>query len=77
MLGADAVGMSTVPEVIVGTQVGFRTLVLAAVTNVNLPDVMEPVSLDQVIANARLAEPRLADIVAETLRRLEKASAAK
>jgi purine-nucleoside phosphorylase len=69
ILGADAVGMSTVPEVIVGTQVGFQTLVLAALTNVNLPDVMEPVSLDQVIANARLAEPRLADIVAETLRR--------
>ena len=69
LLGADAVGMSTVPEVIVATQVGFRTLVLAAITNVNLPDVMEPVSLDQVIANARLAEPRLADIVVETLQR--------
>ncbi len=69
MLGADAVGMSTVPEVIVGTQVGFQTLVLAAVTNVNLPDVMAPISLEQVIANARLTEPRMADIVAETLRR--------
>jgi purine-nucleoside phosphorylase len=72
MLGADAVGMSTVPEVIVATQVEFQTLVLAAITNVNLPDVMEPVSLDQVIANARLAEPLLADIVVETLRRYAK-----
>jgi purine-nucleoside phosphorylase len=69
LLGADAVGMSTVPEVIVGTQVGFRTLVLAAITNVNVPDVMAPISLEQVIANARLTEPHLADIVAETLRR--------
>jgi hypothetical protein len=49
--------------------VGFRTLVLAAVTNVNLPDAMEPISLSQVIENARLAEPRLADIVEETLHR--------
>jgi purine-nucleoside phosphorylase len=73
MLGADAVGMSTVPEVIVGAQVGFQTLVLAAVTNVNLPDIMEPVSIDQVITNARLAEPRLADIVEETLRRCARA----
>lgn len=69
LLGADAVGMSTVPEVIVAAQIGFRTLVLAALTNVNLPDIMEPVSLDLVIDNARLAEPRLADIVEETLRR--------
>ncbi len=53
MLGADAVGMSTVPEVIVGTQVGFQTLVLAAITNVNLPDAMAPISLEQVIANAQ------------------------
>jgi purine-nucleoside phosphorylase len=67
ILGADAVGMSTVPEVIVAAQVGFRTLALAAVTNVNLPDAMEPISIQRVIANAQVAEPKLAAIVEGTL----------
>ena len=71
MLGADAVGMSTVPEVIVATQVKFRTLALAAITNVNLPDAMGPVSIEKVIANARKAEPKLAALVEETLRRMK------
>jgi purine-nucleoside phosphorylase len=70
MLGADAVGMSTVPEVIVGSQVGFRTLAIAAITNVNLPDSMEPVSIQKVIATAAAAQPRLAAILAGTLQRL-------
>lgn len=70
LLGADAVGMSTVPEVIVATQVGFRTLVLAAITNVNLPDAMEPVSIERVIAVAGLAQPKLAGIMETVLRKL-------
>jgi len=70
MLGADAVGMSTVPEVIVGCQVGFRTLALAAITNVNLPDTMEPVSIDKVISTATATLPRMASILAGTLQRL-------
>ncbi|MDQ7783973.1 MAG: purine-nucleoside phosphorylase [Desulfomonilaceae bacterium] len=69
MLGADAVGMSTVPEVITARQVGFRTMALAAVTNVNLPDRMEPISVEQVIANAKLAEPRLSALVEAALAR--------
>jgi purine-nucleoside phosphorylase len=67
MLGADAVGMSTVPEVIVAYQVGFKTLALAAITNVNLPDAMEPVSIEKVIATASAAQPRLAAILEGTL----------
>ena len=63
MLGADAVGMSVVPEVIVATQVKFRTVALAAITNVNLPDAMEPILVEKVIANAEKAEPRLAALV--------------
>jgi len=72
MLGADAVGMSTVPEVIVARQVGFRTLVLAAVTNVNLPDAMEPISMEKVITNAGLAEPDISEVLEEMLRRTMK-----
>jgi purine-nucleoside phosphorylase len=70
-LGADAVGMSTVPEAIVACQVGFKTLALASITNVNLPDAMEPVSIQKVIAVAAAAQPRLAAILAGTLQRLD------
>ncbi len=70
LLGADAVGMSSVPEVIVAHQVGFRTLFLTAVTNVNLPDAMEPVSFKAVLANAAQTEPKLAGIVCDVMRRL-------
>ncbi|MHB8205425.1 MAG: purine-nucleoside phosphorylase [Desulfomonilaceae bacterium] len=53
ILGADAVGMSSVPEVITAVQVGFRVLFLAAITNVNNPENMLPISLSQVIQNAK------------------------
>lgn len=71
ILGADAVGMSTAPEVIVGTQVGLRILAMAAITNVNLPDCMEPIRVDTVIANAALADPKLGAILEETLLQLK------
>jgi purine-nucleoside phosphorylase len=70
LLGADAVGMSTVPEVIVATQVGFRTLVFAGITNVNLPDAMEPVSVEQVIATAGRTQPKLTGIMEAVLKKL-------
>ena len=69
ILGADAVGMSSVPEVIVARQVGFRTLFIAAVTNVNLPDCMEPVSVEEVIATAKHIEPDLRMLLEATLER--------
>jgi len=70
MIGADAVGMSTVPEVIVGCQVGFRIMVLAAITNVNIPDTMERISVEKVIENARLAQPKSTAIMEGTLHRI-------
>lgn len=77
MFGADAVGMSTVPEVIVARQVGFRTAVLAAVTNVNLPDCMQPISVQDVIATAATIEPKLWLLLEETLSKLVPAEAAR
>jgi purine-nucleoside phosphorylase len=71
MLGADAVGMSTAPAAIVAASVGFRTLALAAITNVNLPGAMDPVSVERVIANAGLAAPKLAEILEGTLQRVK------
>jgi purine-nucleoside phosphorylase len=59
MAGADAVGMSTVSEVIVGIHCGLKILLIVAITNVNIPDAMEKTSLEEVIAAAGKASPRL------------------
>jgi len=67
LLGADAVGMSTVPEVIVARQVGLRTLVLSVITNVNLPDAMIPITLEEVLKNSALAKPNLIKVLKAVL----------
>lgn len=67
VLGADAVGMSTVPEVIVASQIGLRTLALAAITNVNIPEAMEPISIEKVIENAQSVQPLIASILEHVL----------
>jgi purine-nucleoside phosphorylase len=59
MIGADAVGMSTVPEVIVGVHCGLKIMAVVAITNVNLPDRMGKTSIEEVIANAERAAPNL------------------
>jgi purine-nucleoside phosphorylase len=70
-LGADVVGMSTVPEVIVARHAGMRVLGLSIITDQCLPDALEPASVEQIIAVARRAEPALADVVCGVLERLE------
>ena len=71
LLGVDCVGMSTVPEAITAVQVGFRTMALAAITNVNIPDSMEIISLEQVLANAKLAENKISTIITEVVANLD------
>ena len=55
MVGADAVGMSTVLEVIAGVHCGLKVMAIVAVTNVNLPDCMGAISIEEVIDRARSA----------------------
>ncbi len=69
MIGADAVGMSTVHEVIAAVHCGMRMLVIVAITNVNLPDCMSRTSLEEVIANAQKASPKLAFLLPKILLR--------
>jgi purine-nucleoside phosphorylase len=59
MIGADAVGMSTVPEVIVGVHCGLKIMVIVAITNINLPDCMKETSIDEVLAAANSVSPIL------------------
>jgi purine-nucleoside phosphorylase len=62
-IGADVVGMSTVPEVIVGVHASMRILGLSVVTDMCLPDALEPASLPDIIATANAAEKKLRVLV--------------
>jgi purine-nucleoside phosphorylase len=62
-IGADVVGMSTVPEVIVGVHSRMRNLGLSVITDVCLPDALEPVRLEDIIATANEAEKKLRVLV--------------
>jgi purine-nucleoside phosphorylase len=70
IIGADAVGMSTIPEVIVAVHAGLKVLGLSVITNVNDPDNYQPAPLEQVIATAKGAELSLVRLVEEILKRL-------
>lgn len=59
IIGADAVGMSTVSQAIVGVQCGLEILVIVVITNINLPGCMTKTSIEDVIAVARQASPAL------------------
>ncbi|HYL54509.1 MAG TPA: purine-nucleoside phosphorylase [Gemmatimonadales bacterium] len=69
-LGADVVGMSTVPEVIIAAHMGLRVLGLSIITDQCLPDALAPASLEQILAVARQAEPRLTALVRGVIERL-------
>ena len=62
MIGADAVGMSTVSQAIVGIHSGMKILAIVVITNMNLPDCMEETSLDDVISTAQKAGPSLSGL---------------
>ena len=76
MIGADVVGMSTVPEVIVARHAGMRVLGLSIVTDECFPDVLEPVDVAEIIRVAGEAEPRLTELIRRTVRHLDEVGAA-
>jgi purine-nucleoside phosphorylase len=69
-LGADVVGMSTVPEVIVARHGGMRVLGLSIITDMCLPDSLVEATLDEIVATANAAQPRLTALVRGVLERL-------
>jgi purine-nucleoside phosphorylase len=66
-IGADVVGMSTVPEVIVAVHCGMRTVGFSVVTDLCFPDALEPANVQKIIATANAAEPRLRALVSGIL----------
>jgi len=63
MIGADVVGMSTVPEVIVAVHCGLRVFGLSVITDMCLPDALEAAVVEEIIAVANSAEPKLRALV--------------
>lgn len=68
-IGADVVGMSTVPEVLVAVHAGMKVLGFSIVTDMCLPDALKPVRIDEIIATANAAEAKLRTIVTKVLER--------
>ena len=66
-IGADVVGMSTVPEVIVAVHSGMRCVGFSVITDMCLPDALEPADVQKIIAIANDAEPRLTTLVTGVL----------
>jgi purine-nucleoside phosphorylase len=62
-IGADAVGMSTIPEVLVAVHAGLRVFGLSAITDECLPDALKPADIEEILRIAADIEPRLTKLV--------------
>ena len=71
MIGADMVGMSTVPEVIVANQIGLPCAAVSVITDECDPDNLKPVNIEEIIAVAGKADKQLSSLFAETIKGLE------
>jgi purine-nucleoside phosphorylase len=69
-MGADVVGMSTVPEVIVAVHEGMRVLGISIITDQCLPDALEPADIGRIIATAGRAEPQLTRLISTLVERM-------
>ena len=70
-IGADVVGMSTVPEVIVARHGGMKVLGFSIITDMGLPDALKPCSLEEIIHTANQTEPKLTALMSETVKRIK------
>jgi purine-nucleoside phosphorylase len=68
---ADVVGMSTVPEVIVGAHAGLKILGVSVITDMCLPDELEPTDIKQILKNSADAEPKLTALMKEIIKRIK------
>ena len=69
-IGADVVGMSTVPECIVAVHMSMRVLGFSIITDECFPDTLKPAKLEEIVATAMAAEPKLTSIMKEVVKQL-------
>lgn len=70
MIGADVVGMSTVPEVITAVHMGMQVMGISVITDECQPDALEPVDIEKVVEAAGMAQPKMTKVIIGTLERL-------
>jgi len=70
IIGADVVGMSTVPEVIVARHMGLKVLGVSVITDMGLADALGPMDLPKIIMTAKKAEPKLSKLIRGVVKRL-------
>ncbi|MDX1761458.1 MAG: purine-nucleoside phosphorylase [Christiangramia sp.] len=70
IIGADAVGMSTVPEIIVANHLGIPAAAISVITDQGDPDNLEKVSIEDILANAAKAEPDMVKLFKELLQKI-------
>lgn len=70
MIGADVVGMSTVPENIVAVHCGLKVLGISVITDECFPDALKPVDINEIIETANQAEPKLTLIMKQVIEKL-------
>src|SRR6185312_11646568 len=67
IIGGDAVGMSTVPEVIVANHMGLPVFAISVLTDEGFPEELKPVSVEEILAVAHEAEPKMTLILKELI----------
>jgi purine-nucleoside phosphorylase len=67
ILGADAVGMSTVPEILVANHLNLETAAISVLTDECDPDNLQPVNIEEIIAIAGEAEPKMITLFKELI----------
>lgn len=70
LIGADAVGMSTVPEVIVAVHMSLRVLGFSVITDECFPDALKPADIHEIIKTAEKAEPKLMTLMTKVIEKL-------
>jgi purine-nucleoside phosphorylase len=70
IIGGDAVGMSTVPEVIVANHMGIPVFAVSVLTDEGFPEELEPISVEEIIKVASEAEPKMTVIIKELIKEL-------
>jgi purine-nucleoside phosphorylase len=70
IIGADCVGMSTVPENIVAVHCGMQVLGISVITDECFPETLQPVDIAEIIETAKIAEPKLTRIMKNVIEQL-------
>lgn len=70
LLGADVVGMSTVPEVITAVHMGMEVLGISVITDECFPEALEPINIEEIMEAAAMAEPKMTKVIIRVLEKL-------